>query len=101
MIAIEPAGMTGPNVVESALRLAMSSAAGRQKLLDATGWDASMPSKICAGTNGITLDKLDAMCRAMGLTIVQVEYMDYLARGNEIGSRCCKARMSMGSCGAR
>lgn len=101
MIPIEPAGMTGPHVIETALRLAMANQNQRQKLLDVTGWDASMPSKVCSGATGITLEKLDAMCRALGLTIVEVGYMDYLARGNEIGSRCCKARLSLGNCGAR
>lgn len=66
-----------------------------------TGWDPSMPTKVLAGTAGITLDKLDAICRSLGLTIVEISYMDYLARGNEIGSRCCKARASLGNCGAR
>lgn len=101
MTPFEPAGMAGPHIIETALRVAMTNDKTKQKLLEETGWDASMPSKVCAGTTGITLDKLDAVCRALGLTIVEVGYMDYLARGNEIGSRCCKARLSLGNCGAR
>ena len=97
----EHAGIDGPHILETALRVALANPVKRQALLEATGWDSSMPSKVCSGTAGITIDKLDAICRALGLTIVEVDYMEYLARGNEIGSRCCKARLSMGSCGAR
>lgn len=101
MIPIEPAGMNGPHVIETALRVALTNDKVKQRLLEQTGWDPSMPSKVLKGDTGITIDKLDAMCRALGLTIVEVSYMDYLARGNEIGSRCCKARLSLGNCGAR
>lgn len=101
MTVHDPAGMAGPHIIESLLRQALVNRPLKQKVLEETGWDDSMPSKVCAGTAGISLDKLDAICRALGLTIVEVSYMDYLARGNEIGSRCCKARASLGNCGAR
>ncbi len=93
--------MAGPHVIETALRVALTNDKIKQRLLDETQWDSSMPGKVLKGETGITISKLDALCRALGLTIVEVSYMDYLARGNEIGSRCCKARLSMGNCGAR
>lgn len=102
MNAMEQAGaLTGPHVIEAALRMAMTNQKLRQQVLDATDWDSSMPSKVVSGTAGITLDKLGGLCAALGLTIVEVRYMDYLSLGNEIGSKCCRARQSMGSCGAR
>lgn len=97
----ESAGISGPHILENSIRVAMTDAKKRDLLLTATGWDSSMPTKVCSGNAGITIDKLDSICRALGLTIVDIEYMEYLAQGNEIGSRCCKARLSMGSCGAR
>lgn len=100
MNSIAPTGMAGPHVIENALRIALTNDRLKHDLLEATGWDVSMPSKVLKGDSGITIDKLDSMCRALGLTIVEIGYMDYLARGNEIGSRCCKARLSLGSCGA-
>lgn len=101
MNPLEHVGIDSPHVLESTLRLALTDADMKQKLLDATRWDSSMPAKVLSGAAGITIDKLDAVCRSLGLSIVQVDYMEYLAQGNEIGSRCCKARLSMGSCGAR
>ena len=97
----EPSGTDNSHILETSIRLALTDQKKRELLLKSTGWDSSMPTKVCSGAAGITVDKLDAVCRALGLTIVEVEYMEYLARGNEIGSRCCKARLSMGSCGAR
>lgn len=97
----ESTGMTGQPIIESRLRAAMIDNKLRQLVLESTGWDSSMLSKVAGGQSGIMLDKLDAICRAMGLTIVEVRYMDYLAQGNEIGSKCCRARLSLGSCGAR
>lgn len=101
MTSTEPVGLTGPHVIETALRVALTNDRVKKDLLEATGWDSTMPGKVLKRESGITIDKLDAMCRVLGLTIVEVSYMDYLARGNEIGSRCCKARLSMGNCGAR
>ena len=101
MTAIDPAGTAGPHIIETQLRVALSDARQRDALLKATGWDASMPSKIMSGGTGITLDKLDVVCRLLGLTLVPITYMDYLAHGNKIGSNCLCARASMGHCGPR
>lgn len=66
-----------------------------------TGWDATMISMVLSGQNGIMIDKLNSVLPALGLTITGVEYMDYLARGNVIGSNCHCARMNMGECRRR
>ncbi|MFD1557061.1 DNA-binding protein [Paraburkholderia silviterrae] len=87
-------------IVEKLLREAISDPKRKQAILDATGWDTSMPSKILSNTAGITLEHLDTLFRAIGLVVTTVGYMDYLAEGNVIGSNCRCARMNMGACGA-
>jgi transcriptional regulator with XRE-family HTH domain len=84
---------------ESILRSALRNGENQAAVLEQTGWDATMVSKVLSGGAGITIDKLNAVMRALGLTITTVEYMDYLARGNVIGSNCHCARMNMGECG--
>jgi hypothetical protein len=84
---------------ESILRTALRNGDNHAAVLEQTGWDATMVSKVLSGGAGITIDKLNAVMRALGLTITTVEYMDYLARGNVIGSNCHCARMNMGECG--
>lgn len=84
---------------ESILRTALRDSDNQAAVIDATGWDSTMVSKVISGQNGITIDKLNAVMAALGLTITSVAYMDYLARGNVIGSNCHCARMNMGECG--
>ncbi|MBN3853812.1 helix-turn-helix transcriptional regulator [Paraburkholderia sp. Ac-20340] len=95
--------VSGPAKVkpESILRAALRDAENQAAVVDATGWDSTMLSKVLSGNAGITIDKLNAVIGALGLTITSVEYMDYLARGNVIGSNCHCARMNMGECGRR
>lgn len=58
-----------------------------------------MPNKVKNNQNGITVEKLDSVFRALGLCVMTNEYADYLARGNQIGSACECARLNMGECG--
>ncbi|ANN70898.1 helix-turn-helix transcriptional regulator [Bordetella bronchialis] len=92
--------VSGPRVIETMLRQSMTDQDLRQTILDATGWDATMLSKVQSGHAGVTLDKLDALCRAVRVSVVPIDYMDYLARGNTIGANCYCARASMGQCGS-
>lgn len=87
-------------LVERLLREAIADPKKKAAMLEATGWDQSMPSKIASGAAGITLEHIDKLFRALGLVVTTVSYMDYLAEGNVIGSNCRCARMSMGACGA-
>lgn len=93
--------VTGParTKPESVLRAALRNGDKQAAVLQATDWDSTMISKVLSGTAGITIDKLNACLSALGLTIVPLDYMDYLARGNVIGSNCHCARMNMGECG--
>lgn len=76
--------------------------AKRIDLLTACGWknDSSI-SQILKGNAGVMLVDLEPMLEVLGLTIVEKEYMDYLATGNTIGANCCRARASQGFCRAR
>ncbi|WP_321896002.1 DNA-binding protein [Paraburkholderia heleia] len=87
-------------IVEKLLREAIADPKKKQAILDATGWDVSMLSKILSNTAGITLEHQTAVIDALDLVIVPKSYMEYLAQGNVIGSNCRCARMSMGACGA-
>lgn len=84
---------------ESILRAALRNGERQAAVIASTGWHPTMISKVTSGDAGITIDKLNACLSALGLTITTVEYMDYLARGNVIGSNCHCARMNMGECG--
>lgn len=89
------------NGLESEVRAALSDPAKQADILEATGWDQSMLSKVRSGQAGITLDKLNPILVACGLVLSTPSYMDYLARGNVIGSNCVCARMGNGECGRR
>ncbi|AOZ05948.1 hypothetical protein [Cupriavidus malaysiensis] len=86
------------SLLTATLRDACRDAAKRRALCEATGWDDTMPNKVANGA-GVTLEKIHAMLDSLGLVVTTRAYMDYLARGNEIGSSCLCARMSMGACG--
>lgn len=87
-------------IVEKLLREAIADPKKKQAIVEATGWDQSMPSKILSNTAGITLEHLDTLFRTLGLVVTTTSYMDYLAEGNVIGSNCYCARQNMGACGA-
>lgn len=92
---------TGETIVAARLREACEDPRKRQALIDATGWDPSMPNKVKNNVTGITVENIDAVFRSLGLVVTTLEYMDYLARGNVIGSNCYCARVNMGECGRR
>lgn len=87
------------DILAQKLREACADPKKQAALCDATGWDSSMPNKVKNNQAGITPEKLSSVLRALGLVVTTSEYMDYLARGNRIGSNCECARMNMGECG--
>src|SRR5262249_47748470 len=104
---LEPEGtaMNGPlipareSILAAKLREACADSKLQAALCEATGWDSSMPNKVKNNQAGITVEKISQVFRALGLVVTTTEYMDYLARGNLIGSNCECARMNMGECG--
>ncbi|KVX33421.1 hypothetical protein WT32_02435 [Burkholderia anthina] len=100
----QPISFTGARstpVVERRLREALADPKAKAAVLEATGWDASMPSKILSNGAGITLEHLNTVLTSLGLVVVPESYMDYLAQGNVIGSNCRCAREGFGECGGR
>lgn len=95
------AGARTTPIVERLLREAMADPKAKAAVLQATGWDASMPSKILSNGAGITLEHLNTVFSALGLVVTTKGYMDYLAQGNVIGSNCRCAREGFGECGDR
>ncbi|WP_250512675.1 DNA-binding protein [Caballeronia sp. INDeC2] len=71
----------------------------KHEVAEAVGWGVEMVEKVCAGSTGIPAEKVAALLTSLGLVVTTIEYMDYLARGNVIGSNCRCARMNMGECG--
>ncbi|MGF6878380.1 DNA-binding protein [Paraburkholderia sp. MM5477-R1] len=87
--------------IEAAIRTAISDPRAKQRILDATGWDKSVPSKLVQDNpHGITLDKLDAVLSALDCVVVTRRYLDAVTTLGEVGMFCCRARDGMGECGA-
>lgn len=100
-LAEAPATTLAAHTQETALRRALTNMTKEQKVavLRAGDWkDESSISKVLTGNAGIPLDALDQVLGILGLTIVEIDYMNYLAKGNSIGAFCCRARMSQGHC---
>lgn len=87
--------------LEHALREAISDSTRQAAILEATGWDRSMLSKITAGLSGITLDKLDVLLPPTGLVIVGARYLDAIGTLCKVGASCECAMRGMGECGLR
>jgi hypothetical protein len=87
-----------PGIFEQTCRRAFVDPVLKARVLKETGWDPSMLSKILQGA-GVTFDKIDGVCRATALTIVEIDYMEYLTKGNIRGANCRCARMALGQCG--
>ncbi|WP_369050488.1 hypothetical protein [Burkholderia gladioli] len=76
------------SIIVERLKLIRGDKKQTDELAKAVGWSNDMAEKICAGTTGVVAERTK-------------EYMDYLARGNVIGSNCHCARANMGECGRR
>ncbi|UWX75351.1 DNA-binding protein [Burkholderia gladioli] len=72
----------------------------KSEVAQAVGWSDDMMEKVFTGT-GVVAEKMGPFLAALGLVVTTKEYMDYLARGNVIGSNCHCARANMGECGRR
>lgn len=87
--------------IEAAIRGAISDPRAKQRILDATGWDKSMPSKLVQeNPAGITLDKLDAVLSALDCVVVTRNYLDAMCTMGKVGMFCECARAGGGECGA-
>jgi transcriptional regulator with XRE-family HTH domain len=85
--------------LEHALRDAIRDQDRQNLILEATGWDRSMLSKITSGQAGITIDKLDAVLGVLGHSLVTRRYLDAITTLCEVGASCECARQGLGNCG--
>ena len=87
--------------VKKVLRDALADKERRDDIARAAGWKdaSSAASRVLSDQQGLSLDKLDDILAAAGLTVVTPSYLDWLARGAIIGAHCWCERNSMGTCG--
>ncbi|MEK6418444.1 MAG: hypothetical protein V4801_02490 [Burkholderia gladioli] len=98
---VERAEEKPSSVIVEKLKLIRGDKARTDDLAKAVGWSNDMAEKICAGSTGVVAERMAAFLSHLGLVVTTKEYMDYLARGNVIGSNCHCARANMGECGRR
>ncbi|VVD29185.1 DNA-binding protein [Paraburkholderia dioscoreae] len=97
----EPESGFQSSIIYERLSKACSDKRAKADIADAVGWGVDMLDKVKNNCAGIPIDRIPALFKALGLVVATTEYMDYLARGNVIGSNCHCARMNMGECGRR
>jgi hypothetical protein len=100
MIAIESSRTRAPSI-ENALRAALSNPRTKAQTRDELSMDDSQVSRFLSGQAGITIDKLDAMVKALGMVVTSRQYMDALAFMAQTGTACECARAGMGECGRK
>lgn len=87
--------------IEAAIRTAIADPRKKRELLDATGWDDSMLSKLVQEKPaGITLDKLDIVLAALDHVVVTRSYLDAMCTMGKVGMFCECARAGGGECGS-
>lgn len=84
--------------VESLLRAALSSPQ-RHQVKDAIGWDDSNISRFLSAQQGVTIERIEELFNAVGLTLVTRRYLDAMATMCEVGAHCECARNGQGECG--
>ncbi|MDB0511350.1 DNA-binding protein [Ralstonia solanacearum] len=90
--------MRQPQLIEHALRRALSGPK-RHEVTEAVGWDKSAVSRFLDGSQGVTIDKIDHLVRAVGYILVTSKYLDAVATLGEVGMSCECARQGLGECG--
>ncbi|MGN5479496.1 DNA-binding protein [Cupriavidus basilensis] len=89
----EPIAMMRRPSIEAAIRTAIADPRKKRELLDATGWDDSMLSKLVQEKPaGITLDKLDIVLAALDHVVVTRSHLDAMCTMGKVGMFCECAR---------
>lgn len=100
-LQVERTESTPPSIIVERLSFIRGSKKRVADLAAAVGWNVDMAQKVCSGIAGVLPEHMGAFLTHLGLVTTTREYMDYLARGNVIGSNCHCARANMGECGRR
>ena len=84
--------------IEQALRANLTGVK-RQEVAEDVGWDRSQVSRFLDGSQGVTIDKIDALVASAGFVLVSTRYLDAVATLSEVGVHCECARQGRGECG--
>lgn len=68
-------------------------------VMEALGWDDSQVSRFLSGTQGITIDKLDAAIGALNMVPVTRRYLNAIRELGKTGAACVCASEGRGECG--
>lgn len=90
--------MRKPVRIEQTLREALTGA-GRVDVQRAVGWDDSNVSRFLSGSQGVVIEKLDALVASVGYVLITRKYLDAVATLGEVGMHCECARQGLGECG--
>ncbi|WP_213306045.1 hypothetical protein [Paraburkholderia sacchari] len=86
--------------IEQIVREAFGNQREKQAILDVTGWDRSMPSKIIGPDKArITLEKLDRMMDALNYVLVPRVFYNAIRTLSVAGVYCQRAQLGAGVCG--
>lgn len=84
--------------IEQLLRAALTGPE-RHNVKQAAGWDDSNISRILSGQQGITIERLETVFDAVGISLVTRKYLDAMATMCQVGANCECARNGQGECG--
>ena len=87
--------------IARALRHLLTTPETRADAREALGMDDSQASRFLSNQAGITLDKLDRAIAATGMVLVEVDYLNSMARLADTGVNCACARQGGGNCGGK
>lgn len=85
----------------TAIRRHLTDSASRDALIALLGWSNSDASRFLAGTQGIPLDKIDALITAIGYVPVESQYLSAVQTLCVVGSQCECALAGRGACGIK
>lgn len=71
----------------------------RPTVMDALDWDDSQVSRFLSGTQGITIEKLDAAIGALNMVPVTRRYLNAIRELGKTGAACICASEGRGECG--
>lgn len=92
--------MKGTGRIEALLRRELNGQR-RHEVRGAVGWDDSQVSRFLSGQQGITIDRIEELFQAVGISLVTRKYLDAMAIMCEVGASCECARSGQGECGGR
>lgn len=85
--------------IAAAIRRKLTDSQQRQQMIDVLDWSNSDVSRFLSGNQGIPLDKLDVLIKAVGYVAVENNYLSAVQTLCVVGSQCQCALQGRGACG--